>query len=762
MIKKRLSRLSIGLLIVLVGVYALFGFEWPLPGWLERKINAKFKQQLLEVRYEKARFDFLGNIRLSGIHGHYQGLMEFKAAQALLRPFALGGVEVIVSQAEAHTGFLQLPIPEKIEFSGRVQLRTNGWRLRSMRLKAGSLVMIINGQFLMPQKLGAAVVAGVTNVDVENKKKMDKLLSGFLAELCMDKKLWVAEVTLNPQKSLLTLSGSNFSLGEYALTSPVVRVWYPLNSLSISAEELQTPFGHVRGPGMYYSADEGNLWRGMAEEMIAYKTRILAPSVSARWILGEKPDLNEVKDVYIGARLPQRNYKNGWVLLDELSIKPLSVRLQGQLPPRFLNNYGLKFESTKGVRFFANYSKNILGFRALSGAGKFYGMDFDGLRAHGSLSAKGAKIDDFEMAVDESMAQGSLEYNFESREARYLLKGSADPMIIPWFGDWWQKSFEPFGKIRPNFALALDVVPEKPVIACGVAVARRHNFRQVELNRTFVAIDSREQKTKLDFYTRSSDETQELKGQISFDPAMKVEMSGRVDPIALLRAVTWDEKKNKTAAGKTGMSGWEDLKFTAPAKLKVDYKKDDFTIDLDADAPVKFHAIEFAYLKAVIHGGEKEVRLDPIDFGFAEGRGGASARINTDKTGSGSFWVREAKLGEWPLLGPLSQLLKSKIFAFATLKLHSADGSIIFKPDSVNIPDLNLWGNEHAASASGVIDTKNKTMDFSVKLKTLGGDKAPLGVLAPIVQPLTSVLEARLKGPLDKPQWGLQLSAPRL
>jgi hypothetical protein len=37
-----------------------------------------------------------------------------------------------------------------------------------------------------------------------------------------------------------------------------------------------------------------------------------------------------------------------------------------------------------------------------------------------------------------------------------------------------------------------------------------------------------------------------------------------------------------------------------------------------------------------------------------------------------------------------------------------------------------------------------------------------LGILAPIVQPFTSLLEARVTGSIEKPEWKLKLTRPTL
>jgi len=183
---------------------------------------------------------------------------------------------------------------------------------------------------------------------------------------------------------------------------------------------------------------------------------------------------------------------------------------------------------------------------------------------------------------------------------------------------------------------------------------------------------------------------------------------------------------------------------------------------MTADRPVRFYSLSFDHLSVSAHSDGKTTWIDPVSFGFAGGKGGGNAQMSSAGAGYGSFWLRGARLGEWSFLGPLSQMLKTKWLGFATLKFDSAEGVLGFEPSSVDITDLNMWGNEHAATATGRIDTRKQALDFKVKLRTLGGSKPVFGFMAPLVRPFTSVLEARISGSIQKPQWHWQLTTPSL
>ena len=140
-----------------------------------------------------------------------------------------------------------------------------------------------------------------------------------------------------------------------------------------------------------------------------------------------------------------------------------------------------------------------------------------------------------------------------------------------------------------------------------------------------------------------------------------------------------------------------------------------------------------------------------MEFGFAGGQGGLSLELSPEGRGTGSVWVRDAQLGQWSLLGPLS---------IGTLKFNSAEGNFTLEPGSLKVNSLTLWGKQHAAEAKGTINTKSQTIDMTLKLKSMAGTKPTLGVFAPLIQPISSSFEAHLSGPLEKPSWNIQFASP--
>ncbi len=802
--RKPLGRVAIAAGALLALVLALISFEWPMPAWAREFLNKKLNQASIELHYEGAAFDFMGNVHLTGVHGHFQGLLDFSARQILLRLVTFHGPEAVVDAGELHTGFLRLPIPETILFSGTLQKRAEGFLLRGVRLKAGSLVMLVHGLYktglrpathgnvkdpaissftlnshrLAETKLKTALLFKVgakigeeTSADstdsVVTSETLQKLLASFLSKLCADQTLWVSRVELGSDSIALSLAGANLSFGGYQIASPIFNIQYPSARLSLLAESVSAPFGSADGVEIAYDSRDSDTWRLLARGADVMKTRLATISATARQPIASINDWKSIKDISASARLTAEDKSTGEkgndagggdVLIDKVSFgspdhspTDFSARLQGRLPPRILAQYNVKVETVHPGFFFGNLDKGRLSFDVFGGRGNFYGLNFDRLRAEGVVSRGGLVIDHFDVAADDrrSRARGSLDYDFETRVANYTLTGEVNPLLLPWFGDWWGKTFAPFGKIYPSAALTLHVAPQKPVEACGIATAGRHRYKTLSLDKTCVSYEAKNGAAMVNFHTQKAAE--ELRGSLSCGREFSGSITGHALPQTLFRAYA-DAVPQAVGA----------LQFSRPPQVAVTLNGGNYSLALTANEPVSFYCLRFDRLSVNARSDGKTTWLDPVSFGFAGGYGGANAQIGPAGAGYGSFWVRNARLGEWSFLGPLAQMLKTKWLGFAALKFDSADGALGFEPSRVDATSLNLWGDEHAATAAGSIDTQKQTLDFKVKLRTLGGSKPMFGFMAPLVQPFTSVLEARLTGSVQKPQWHWQLTTPTL
>ncbi len=740
--KKHAGRVAVLLTLLLGVALALISVEWPLPAQVDKLLMAELAKQSISVRYKSATFDLLGHIRLAGVDGHYQGLLEFSARQIIVQPLVGGGFNLVFDKGQLHTGFLQLPIPETIQFSGALRQKNGRTTFRGLRLRANSLVMMVHGAYVGEQRRGGKKASATPNladkVSDGQLSPTERVLAAFLASLCNDTTLWAGDVDLHPTGGTLSLAGHKLVLGDYTAEAPVLQVQYPFTGLFLSADAFNSKWGSFKDVSLNYSAEEGTLWRAIAQSAVIEDIHINAISASARWPIAAISNPAGAQDIEACAQLGE----NSVVTVVEGSLAPLSARLYGKVPSSLLAQMGLKIKADKPGNFSARLRDRTLFFNYTSSAGDFYGLDFSALSARGRISPGGAQIDRFKISGDGGTAQGSLKYNFENKEAVYTLTGEIDPLSLPWFGEGWTNAFEPFGHMRPRVALGLRVMPGQPVRASGIGGATHHEYRNLDLDKTVAAYRFDENTSLVNFHTFTGEE--EARGELRFSPVFTGKLEGHMLPLSLAKAYMPEIPEVL-----------KNIYFARPPLLTANISSAGYTVTAQTSEPVRFYALDFDGLNATVSSSQGTVRIDPVEFGFAGGRGGMKTQVDMHGVGYGSIWVRDANLGQWSLLGPLSEMFK-----FTTLKFNSLDGTFTLDPDKVTVDSLNLWGNEHAAQSRGVINTHDKTLDFTVHLKTLGGARPVLGLLAPIVQPFTSLMEARVSGPLEKPVWKIQLGSP--
>jgi hypothetical protein len=121
--------------------------------------------------------------------------------------------------------------------------------------------------------------------------------------------------------------------------------------------------------------------------------------------------------------------------------------------------------------------------------------------------------------------------------------------------------------------------------------------------------------------------------------------------------------------------------------------------------------------------------------------------------GEGNATLQGEKLGEVPLLGLLSELLK-----FTALRFTTADAKFKIDGAKLTFSEFNLRGANSAIDARGDYALDRRELDFKAKIFPFheSGNliKSALGA---VLSPLSSVFEVILNGTLDKPKWSLVL-----
>lgn len=125
-------------------------------------------------------------------------------------------------------------------------------------------------------------------------------------------------------------------------------------------------------------------------------------------------------------------------------------------------------------------------------------------------------------------------------------------------------------------------------------------------------------------------------------------------------------------------------------------------------------------------------------------------------TGNGNSSLTGIELGEIHLFGLLSQVLSKLSLNFSSLKLDAARTSFRLEAARLHFPDLKISGPSAVIDAHGDYTFASNALDFTAKLKPFEENLNPLtAVLGIVINPITSILELKLSGPLSKPDWSI-------
>jgi len=118
-------------------------------------------------------------------------------------------------------------------------------------------------------------------------------------------------------------------------------------------------------------------------------------------------------------------------------------------------------------------------------------------------------------------------------------------------------------------------------------------------------------------------------------------------------------------------------------------------------------------------------------------------------SGAGSALLQGEEIGQIRMLGLLSELLPFTALRFTTARANfQVDGPrLIF-------PDVHVTGANSALVASGTYALDRSQLDFKVRVNPFQESRSfPQKFMDAVLTPLSSALEVRLTGTLDKPKW---------
>jgi len=127
----------------------------------------------------------------------------------------------------------------------------------------------------------------------------------------------------------------------------------------------------------------------------------------------------------------------------------------------------------------------------------------------------------------------------------------------------------------------------------------------------------------------------------------------------------------------------------------------------------------------------------------------------TSFSGDGFLQVREADLAEVHLLGVLSRLLSVTPLGFTSLQFDEAFAAFQVEKENLHVSELKLTSSTSSISGSGDYSLTDDDLNFLIKLHFMRESKIPFLslLLRPVLDPIARVMEVRLSGSLDDPQW---------
>ncbi len=126
--------------------------------------------------------------------------------------------------------------------------------------------------------------------------------------------------------------------------------------------------------------------------------------------------------------------------------------------------------------------------------------------------------------------------------------------------------------------------------------------------------------------------------------------------------------------------------------------------------------------------------------------------------GEGNATLQGPGLGEVPLLGSLSELLK-----FTALRFTSATAKFKIEGTKLAFPEFNLRGANSAIEAHGDYALDRRALDFKAKILPFQESGNVLkSALGAVLSPLSNVFEVVLSGSLEKPQWAFAIGPTNL
>jgi hypothetical protein len=131
--------------------------------------------------------------------------------------------------------------------------------------------------------------------------------------------------------------------------------------------------------------------------------------------------------------------------------------------------------------------------------------------------------------------------------------------------------------------------------------------------------------------------------------------------------------------------------------------------------------------------------------------------------GSGRATVSGSELGQLNLFGPLSEALSGSFVNFGSFSLTSVDAPFALQGEQVRFEELRVSGPSALIQAKGYYRLRDGSLNFTTKVFPFDESSTVLGsAVGFVLKPLSQVLEVKLSGTLNHPNWVFAYGPSRL
>ena len=124
--------------------------------------------------------------------------------------------------------------------------------------------------------------------------------------------------------------------------------------------------------------------------------------------------------------------------------------------------------------------------------------------------------------------------------------------------------------------------------------------------------------------------------------------------------------------------------------------------------------------------------------------------------GSGLLKIEGEQLSKIYLLGPFSKALNELNIPIGTFKLNQLESRFLIRGDSIQVPELNINGNQSHVFGSGHVYIPDQTIDFNIKIDPLKNANLSFtifGELGRRFNPVIHILDFKVTGTAKKQKW---------